>query len=205
MMDLLIFLPWLIAFVLGFILSFCDMISKLESSKYKILFTGWGVGLYAVNGLIAIFLLGILLHFEVTAMNVLMLSIIVGFSSTILMRSRLLSTETNLTIGLDFSQQNMEKLFVQRMKEKSSRTEEIRSRKLYLRLVKYNLRELKEYAMAVIFSKIKDEVKREEKVQYVEKLMNDSSTDSVKKMILSTIIVVEGGHYYAWKVIKGKV
>lgn len=201
-MDLLIFLPWLIVFVLGFFLSFCDMISKHPSSSYEILFTKWGVGFYAVNGLIAIVLLGILLYFEVTAMDVLTLSIIVGFSSTMLMRSRLFSTkETNLSIGLDFIQQNMEKIFKYRMAEESSLT----NARLNIRLEKYNPRELKKFAMAIIPSKIKDAEEREKRVQQVEKIMNDSSTDSEKRQSLSAIIVGVGGHYYAWKVIKGKV
>ena len=201
-MDLLIFLPWLIVFVLGFFLSFCDMISKHPSSSYEILFTKWGVGFYAVNGLIAIVLLGILLYFEVTAMDVLTLSIIVGFSSTMLMRSRLFSTkETNLSIGLDFIQQNMEKIFKYRMAEESSLT----NARLNIRLEKYNPRELKKFAMAIIPSKIKDAEEREKRVQQVEKIMNDSSTDSEKRQSLSASIVGVGGHYYAWKVIKGKV
>lgn len=203
-MDLLIFLPWLIVFVLGFFLSFCDMISKHPSSSYEILFTKWGVGFYAVNGLIAIVLLGILLYFEVTAMDVLTLSIIVGFGSTMLMKSRLFSTktvETNLTVGLDFIQQTMEKFFKHRMEEESSLT----NAKLYIRLGKYNPRELKKFAMAILLSKIKDSEERKKKVQHVEKIMNDSSTDSEKRQSLSAIIVGVGGHYYAWKVIKGKV
>lgn len=205
-MDLFIFLPWLIVFVLGFFLSFCDMIFKLPSSSYEILSTRWGVGLYAVNGLIATALLGTLLYFEVTAMDVLTLSIIVGFGSTMLMRSRLFSTktvETNLTIGFDFIQQTMEKFFKYHMEEESSLT----NARLCIRLTeKYNPRELKKFAMAIIPSKIKDAEKRKKKVQHVEKIMNDSSsTDSEKKESLSAIIVGDGGPYYAKKVIKGKV
>jgi hypothetical protein len=180
------------------------MIFKLPSSSYEILSTKWGVGLYTVNGLIAIALLGTLLYFEVTAMNVLTLSIIVGFGSTMLMKSRLFSTktvETNLTIGLDFIQQTMEKFFKHRMEEESSLT----NARLYIRLEKYNPRELKKFAMAILLSKIKDSEERKKKVQHVEKIMNDSSTESEKSQSLSAIIVGDGGYYYATKVIKGKV
>lgn len=205
-MDPLIFLPWILVFILSLILSLCDMYSKLSTQSQDMIFTKWGVFYYALNGIIAIVLLITIQYFNVTTMDTLELSVIVGFGYPMLMRSQLSSIGiggTDVPIGFNLIQQFMEKFFIKRMEDVTLAT----SLSLTDRLKEtHTLDDLYHSAMNIIDKKLK---KKQEKKQKLKIYLNQQRTDKgfseiIRKMSISQVIVDEGGIYLAKKLIKEK-
>lgn len=205
-MDPLIFLPWILVFMLGLFLSLCDMYSKLSTQSQDMIFTKWGVFYYALNGIIAIALLIILKYFNVTTMDTLMLSVIVGFGYPMLMRSQLSSIAikgTNVPIGFNLIQQFLEKFFIKRMEDITLATSLLLTDRLK---ETHTLEELYHSAINIIDKKLKKKQEKKQKLKsYIDLQKTDEGfSESVRKMSISQVIVDEGGIYLAKKLIKEK-
>lgn len=205
-MDPLIFLPWILVFILGLILSLCDMYFKLSTQSQDMIFTKWGGLYYALNGIIAIVLLITLLYFNVTTMDTLRLSVIVGFGYPMLMRSQLSSIAikgTDVPIGFNLIQQFMEKFFIRKMEDVTLATSLSLTNSLK---ETHTLDELHHYAINIIDKKLK---KKQEKKKELEIFIDQQKTDtglleSERMQSLSQVIVDEGGIFLAKKLIKEK-
>lgn len=202
-MDPLIFLPWILVFILGLILSLCDMYSKLSTQSQDMIFTKWGVFYYALNGIIAIALLITLQYFNVTTMDTLMLSVIVGFGYPMLMRSQLSSIAikgTDVPIGFNLIQQFMEKFFIKRMEDVTLAT----SLSLTNGLKEtHTLEDLCHSAKTIIGNK--KPKKKEELEIFIDQQKNDTGLPESERMqSISQVIVDEGGIFLAKKLIKEK-
>jgi len=182
------------------------MYSKLSTQSQDMIFTKWGVFYYALNGIIAIVLLITIQYFNVTTMDTLELSVIVGFGYPMLMRSQLSSIGiggTDVPIGFNLIQQFMEKFFIKRMEDVTLAT----SLSLTDRLKEtHTLDDLYHSAMNIIDKKLK---KKQEKKQKLKIYLNQQRTDKgfseiIRKMSISQVIVDEGGIYLAKKLIKEK-
>lgn len=202
-MDPLIFLPWILVFILSLILSLCDMYSKLSTQSQDMIFTKWGVFYYALNGIIAIALLITLQYFNVTTMDTLKLSVIVGFGYLMLMRSQLFSIAikgTDVPIGFNLIQQFMEKFFIKRMEDVTLATSFSLTNGLK---ETHTLEELCHFAKTIIENK--KPKKKEELEIFIDQQKNDTGLPESERMqSISQVIVDKGGIFLAKKLIKEK-
>jgi hypothetical protein len=179
------------------------MFGKFPPPKLEPIFTKWGYLLYMANGIISLALFGSLLYFEVTAMDSLKLSIIVGLCYPALMRSRVLTariTETNIPIGFEIIQQNLEEFFKHKMNQEYSYKYTI----VCSRLDEKPIELLEKWAMDVVNSSGLKSNEIDKKLQKIKEIMNDNSSDDDKKRALSGGIVGVGGLSYANKLSKMK-
>lgn len=202
-MDPLIFLPWIVVFILGLILSLCDMYFKLSTQSQDMIFTYWGVIYYALNGILAIVLLITLLYFNVTTMDTLKLSVIVGFGYLMLMRSHLFTIGiggTDVPIGFNVIQRFMEKFFRKKMEDVTLAT----SLSLTNGLKEtHTLEELCHSAKTIIENK--KSKKKEELEIFIDQQKDETNLpESERKLSIAQTIVDEGGIFLVKRLIKEK-